>query len=99
MPISLVPDEETPATVEPEKDETEEVLAYLANVHTPKLDALRAKVPTMKTSDLIGLACNPDALAHHLSVANMTDSMQQAIFMAGSVAIGTELDRRIPVPK
>lgn len=95
MPISLVPDEETA----PETISEDEARSYLANVKTAKLDALRVKIPTMKTSELIGLACNPDAVCFHLGVSDMTNQGQQAIFMAGALAIGDEIDRRIPTPK
>lgn len=83
----------------------------LAKVHTPKLDELRTAVPKMRTSELLGLIVNAEALIDALGgveVLNEDDpgppkfkytrAEEALIAAAALLALGNEIDRRIPVP-
>jgi hypothetical protein len=70
-----------------------ETRAALANVHAPKLDELRAAIPKMRTSELLGL------IVHAEGLVDMLDDGATDIHAAAALwAIANEIDRRIPVP-
>jgi hypothetical protein len=79
----------------------------LTAVHSPKLDTLRAALPEMRTSTLIGLLTNADILVDRLDEDGpydpkagpqykYTEEQQTLIATAAVLAIGDEIDRRIP---
>jgi hypothetical protein len=111
MVLKLIPEDNTllatpqpvaPTQIPDEMITEEHARAYLRALSTPRLDAFRAKIPTLKTSELIG--CSID-LGHVASVvcitpitaAQPTDDDREAL-MAAMLAIGDEIDRRIPIP-
>lgn len=111
MVLKLIPDDQllvTPSPVEqtPLPDEMiteEQARAYLRALSTPRLDAFRAKIPTLKTSELIGCSIDPGHVASVVCVtpitaAQPTDDDREAL-MAAMLAIGDEIDRRIPIPR
>ena len=70
-----------------------ETRAALTNVHSPKLYALRAAIPKMRTTELIGLIVHPEILVDMLD-----EDASSAYGAAALLAITDEIDRRIPVP-
>lgn len=93
MAIKLVPD------VEPDTMTEDQARAYLIALRTPKLDAFRVRVKTMKTSELIGCYANVEHVA--VSVCDFPDKpsdADQEALMAGLLAVTEEIDRRLPIP-
>lgn len=75
----------------------------LTKVHAPKLDELRAAIPKMRTSELLGLLLNAEALVDILDDGGAdpfkyTKEQDTLIGAAALLALGDEIDRRIPVP-
>ena len=82
----------------------------LANVHSPKLDTLRADISKMATSRLLGLLVITEALDELLDEDGPYDPKsgfpkhkhtvkQETVIVAAAVlAISDEIDHRIPVP-
>lgn len=92
MALKLVPDEDETIT-------EDQARAYLLALSTPPLEAWRVSVRTLKTSDLLGLAGNPELLAYKLTVSLPPASERdQEILMAAMLALSEEIDRRIPIP-
>jgi len=101
MPISLIPENASPENTSSVKAAIteEQARAYLATVSTPKLDELRAKLPALRTSELLGLHARPEALVVLLELHDLSVQAHQEVFMAASLALADEIDRRIPIPK
>ena len=85
----------------------------LAEVRAPKLDTLRANIPKMSTSGLLGLLINTEALHDLLDedgshvpksgppkfpTHKYTMEEEAMIVAAAAIAISDEIDRRIPIP-
>lgn len=96
-------EQQTPAMTEAEARQA------LADVRSPKLEALRADIPKMVTSKLLGLIVHSEALAEMLEdgpydpktgppTYKYTVDEETVIVGAALQAIGDEIDRRIPVP-
>lgn len=89
----------------------EEARAAIAAIRSPGLDALRARIPTMRTSEIIATMVGADLIVDACADPDeeeatapprpprYTRDEHVAIWAAGIHALSDELDRRIPVPK
>lgn len=83
-----------------------EVRAAVGDFSTPKLDELRAAVPAMLTTELIGFLISSETLLDRLGIVvdeaqlregeDLLTEPQQLSLVAGLIAIGDELNKRIP---
>lgn len=73
--------------------------AVVADIHDPVLDAFLARIPTMKTSDLIGFMADASALAKNLCMAMHPAEDALHIGLAAIFAIKDEIDRRFPISR
>lgn len=98
-------------TVTEKKQLTEaETRQALAAVRSPKLDELRTALPKTRTSELLGLLMNAEALVERLDEDGENDpksgpptfkytrQQDELRAVAAMLAITDEIDRRIPVP-
>jgi hypothetical protein len=77
----------------------EEAMSLLREIHTPKLDAFRAQVPDMYTSDLLAYLTNPDQLMEAILPEDpfeMKKDQELVITQAALGAVAEEIDLRIP---
>ncbi len=93
----------------PDDDMTEdEVRAWLNELHTPKLDAFRTRLRSERTSALLVFQRGDEPIIA-TTMAEIRDEAKaeleaigedadQIALIAVLVAIGDELDRRIPIP-
>jgi len=76
-----------------------EAREYLANQTSPKLDAFRATLRTERTSNLIAYYTSPEALLNLVDDSFLSDEEVKLLIAAAVVAVGDEIDRRIPMEK
>lgn len=69
------------------------------NTGDPELDAFLPRVPTLRTSDLIGFVADPRALAARLGLSSLYPSDARSVCDAALDAIKDEIDRRLPIPE
>lgn len=96
MPISLVP-ESTPTPANEEMSE-DAARAYLASLRGEKLDAFRVQVGKLRTSEIVMLSTRPDLAFHAVGEPTADELRNNQLVMAAILALGDELDRRVPVP-
>lgn len=80
---------------------TPDLLTQLEQLHDPKLDAFRAAVSTMRTSELLRYLISSTALIDVLDqgpTVEFANTIEQNVMRvaAASLAIENEIDRRIP---
>jgi hypothetical protein len=85
-----------------QKMKPDEARQMLQTVKYPQLDEVRSSVRTMLTSELIGHVAHPGGLEKRLFATDAQDKLtvydEQLIMAAAIMAIGDEIDRRIPRP-
>ncbi len=64
-------------------------------VSIPKLEELRGRVRTMRTSDLIGYLINPQMMHGLIATEEGEEEMH---LVAAVLTLTDEIDRRVPVP-
>jgi hypothetical protein len=93
----------TPALVDGVFDEdeitAERARAQLVEISTPLLDAFRAEIPSLKTSELIVWLTKMEMLMYRLVDENESEEMANAIAQSALIALADEIDRRLPGPK
>ncbi len=97
MSLKLIPDDVQPAVDLP--PDVDQARAYLLALSTPTLDGFRKQVKTLKTSELLILMGDPKSVAQALALSmQVATPADQEVFMAALLALGDEIDRRIPIP-
>jgi len=77
-----------------------ELRAVVEQIHTPTLDAFRARMKTTKTSELLVLLITgPEEAAKSIYENDATDAPLDAVAAALFLALVDEIDRRLPAPK
>lgn len=83
-------------TIDEIRARRERALAELRDVHTPGLDAMRADLPHINTSDLIAWICHPEGIISRVAGPVISMERTKMVASAAMAAIGEEIDRRIP---
>jgi len=80
----------------------EEVRQMFGAITAPTLAAFRTQIRSMRTSEIIGLIVSSNVLAQKLLADDDLDTFnaqdEQLIMAAALLALGDEIDRRIPRP-